>query len=69
MDWRKYNLVEFEKGKWRLERQTWGFFDWAFAFLIVAVVWKIGEWLLLAGLAVAILGGLGFLLFWVSRKR
>lgn len=69
MDWRKFDLVEYEKGRYRLERHRWGFFDWAFAFIVVAVVWKLGEWLLLAGLATAIMFGLGFLLFWVSRKR
>lgn len=69
MDWRKFDLVEYEKGRYRLERQTWGFFDWAFAFIVVALVWRFGAWLLAAGVGIAIMTGLGALLFWVSRKR
>jgi len=65
MDWRKFDLVEYEKGRYRLERHTWSFWDWALAFIIVAVLWRFGLWLIGAGLFLAA----GFLLFWLSRKR
>ena len=65
MDWRKFDLVEYEKGRYRLERQTWSFWDWALALIIVAVLWRFWLWLL----GIAVMVGLGSLLFWISRKR
>lgn len=69
MDWRKFDLVEYEKGRYRLERQTWTFWDWALAFILVAVLWRVGAWLLAAAVGMFIMIGLGFLLFWISRKK
>ncbi len=69
MDWRKFDLVEYEKGRYRLERQTWTFWDWALAFILVAVLWRVGAWLLAAAVGMSIMIGLGFLLFWISRKK
>jgi hypothetical protein len=73
MDWRKYDLVEYRKGRHRLERHTWSFWDWALALILVAVLWKFWEWLLavvvVSGVGLALSVGAGALLAWVSRKR
>jgi len=52
MDWRKYNLVEYRRGRYRLERQTWSFWNWALLLIVVAVVARF--WWVFAALAAAV---------------
>jgi uncharacterized membrane protein len=47
MDWRKYNLVEYKKGSYRLERQTWGFGEWCLLLFAISLLWSLRGWLLL----------------------
>lgn len=39
-DWRKYDFVDKGNGRYRLERQTWGFFDWALMLIVVSLMWR-----------------------------
>lgn len=73
MDWRKYDLVEHRKGRYRLERQTWSFWDWALMLIVVSLVWR-WWWVfaIVAGVALAVLLFIavsGVVLAFVSRKR
>lgn len=73
IDWRKYDLVEHRKGRYRLERQGWSFWDWALLLIIFSLVWRFW-WvaLVLAGVALAALTFIvlaGALLSFLSRKK
>lgn len=73
MDWRKYDLVERGKGRYRLERHEWGFFDWALILIVVALAWRFW-WVfaIIAGVALAALTFIvlaGAVLAFVSRKK
>ena len=73
MDWRKYDLVERGKGRYRLERQTWSFWDWCLMLFVVAVVARFWWWVLAAAVVIAIGMALvvvaGVVLAFVSRKQ
>ena len=60
VDWRKYDLVEYRRGRHRLERQTWSFWDWALLLIVVAVVARF--WWVFAALAVLAVIVTGFVL-------
>lgn len=73
MDWRKYDLVEYRKGRYRMERQTWSFWDWALFCFAIAVIWRYW-WVFLAIGAVLMLGLLlfvvaGIVMALVSTRR
>jgi uncharacterized membrane protein len=73
MNWRKYDFVEYRKGRYRLERQTWSFWDWCLAIFAVALLWRF--WWVFAALASVIGIGaiivlvMGAALAVVSRKQ
>ena len=54
MDWRKFDLVEYRKGRYRLERQTWSFWDWCLLVIIVSVVWRFWWFFLAVGAAIGL---------------
>jgi len=73
MDWRKFDLVEYRKGRYRLERQTWSFWDWCLMLFIAALLYRFW-WVFLAIAAIVALGMLfillaGVVLAFVSQKR
>jgi len=74
MNWRRFNLIEYRKGRYRLERKSWSFWDWCLMLFIVSVVLTFWEYVLIAiaafGLAIIIptvIGGI--VLAIVSLKR
>jgi len=73
MDWRKFDLVEYKKGRYRLERQTWTFWDWCLALFAVALIARFWMWVIvvIASVGVVAMGvaGAGLLLAWWSRPR
>jgi hypothetical protein len=55
MNWRKFDLVEYRRGRYRLERQTWNFWDWAMALIVVSVLCRF--WWVFLGLFAALFAG------------
>jgi len=72
MDWRKFDLVEYRKGRYRLERQTWDFWDWAFVLIVGCILFRFWWVALIVGLGLllATVGATlaGVALAWLSRK-
>lgn len=68
MDWRKFDLVEYRKGRFRLERQNWSFWDWCLVVFAVALIYRFFGFMLLAlgAISVVVVVG-GCILFLVSR--